>query len=1043
MEPESEIEPLNPREIEILNLIAVGLSNREIAQRLHLSQETVKWYNKQLFGKLSAASRTQAVSIAKRRRLIEAADPLFATTGPPQARPVPEIRISRDQKRYRLGSELGRGGMGIVYQAEDTLLDREVAVKIMSGEITEEGRRHLLREAQAAGSLNHPNIVSIFDAGETQGILFIVMELVSGSSLDLHKPMSLEQVLDIGIQICAALEHAHEKGIIHRDLKPANIILTPTHQVKILDFGLARSLTAQLNSQKFIAGSVFYLAPEQALGQPIDARADLYSLGVILYEFITGLLPFSDDDPLSVISQHLSAPVVAPSAYQPGALPLEPVILRLLAKKPQDRYASARQVMEALQSLSGSALNTQPGDPINPVILLSQLVRGRMVGRRHEITQLRELWTRAQQGQGHLALISGEPGIGKTRLANELIVYAQLHGAMILRGGCYEYEATTPYLPFVEAFREWVHLQSADAIQSLMGDTACELARFAPEIESKMGSLPPNPILPANEQRLRLFDNVTRFLQNLAKESGLLLFIDDLHWADQGTLALLSYVLRNLRSERVLILSAYREIELDRKHPLAAALVEWNRERIATRLSLERLTFEESSSLLAALFGQENISDELTQAMFVETEGNPFFIEEVVKALIDQGLIYRENNQWERKDISELVIPQSVKEAIGRRLNRLSDGCLDVLHAAAALGKEFDYIELAAVIGKSEEGLLDALDEASTAQLIKPKNRETFAFTHDKIREVLYEEINPIRRKRLHQRIGEALEEKLRRGDQTDIQDLAHHFTESGDLVRSLKYAVLAAERASCLFALDEAREYYEIALEAADSLHQTDQLATIYTAIGEIYSQVGQVNSSVQYFQHAIDLLTSPEARGAIKAHMGSIYTSAGDSRGLALIEEALLDLDPATQADEVALATAMIGRYYHYRCFHWKAIEYLERARILAEPRDHAEIVGQIYAYLAGAYQHMTRFAESMDWAHKNVELGQRKNDPITEAFGYEFLAEDSYALGDWQATLQYAGKDREIGKNIGAQNRVAWAGYCEAVANLGMGDLARRNE
>ena len=155
---------------------------------------------------------------------------------------------------------------------------------------------------------------------------------------------------------------------------------------------------------------------------------------------------------------------------------------------------------------------------------------------------------------------------------------------MILRGGCYEYEATTPYLPFVEAFREWVHLQSRDAIQTLMGDTASELARLAPEIESKLGPLPPNPALTAGEERLRLFDNVTRFLQNLAKDSGLLLFIDDLHWADQGTLSLLSYALRNLRSERVLILVAYREIELDRKHPLAAALVEWNRERIATRV---------------------------------------------------------------------------------------------------------------------------------------------------------------------------------------------------------------------------------------------------------------------------------------------------------------------------------------------------------------------------------------------------------------------------------------------------------------------------
>jgi DNA-binding CsgD family transcriptional regulator/tetratricopeptide (TPR) repeat protein/predicted Ser/Thr protein kinase len=1036
---QSEMEPLNPREIEILGLIADGMSNREIAAKLHLSQETVKWYNKQLFAKLGAASRTQAVSIAKKQRLLTTMPVPSLTVAPSLTRRATDLLLPAEQNRYQLGEELGRGGMGIIYQAEDTLLHRAVAVKILSGEITAEGRRQLQREAQAAASLNHPNIVSIFDAGEMNGLPFIVMELVTGATLDGQKPAGLDQTIQIALQICAALDHAHAKGIVHRDLKPENIILTDNNQVKILDFGLARRAASRLSDPRSIAGSVFYLAPEQALGEEIDGRADLYSLGVILFELITGHLPFSGEDSLSVISQHLYAPVVAPSTFRVEAAPIEPVILRLLAKNPRERYDTAGQVMEALQSVSGAAVDARQAEPAQAVTLLNQLARGRLVGRRGEMNQLRELWARARQGHGHLALVSGEPGIGKTRLANELVIYAQLSGAMILRGGCYEYEATTPYLPFVEAVREWVHLQPAEVIRSLMGDTASELARLAPEIVSKLGPLPPNLPLPPGEERLRLFDHATRFLQNLAKSSGLLLFIDDLHWADQGTLSLLSYALRNLRSDRVIILAAYREIELDRKHPLAAALVEWNRERLATRVSLERFTFDETAALLATLFGQETISEDLTVAMYAETEGNPFFIEEVVKALIEQGQIFRENNQWERKAVSELAIPQSVKEAIGRRLNRLTETCLDVLHAAAALGKEFDFNELAAIQLLNEDRLLDALDEASTAQLIKAKDGEAFLFTHDKIREVLYEEINPIRRKRLHQRIGEALEKRSQLGNQAYIQELAHHFTESGDMVRSLKYSILAAEEASRMFALDDALQYYEIAHEAAESLNQTGQLAAIHKAIGEIHSQRGQVNQSVDYFQRAIDLETNPEQRGAIKARMGSVYASAGDARGLGLIEEALHELNPETQADEVALATAMIARYYHYRCIHSKAIEYLERARLIAEPLDHSETISQIYAYLAGAYQHMTRYKESMAWAWKNIELGQRKNDPISEAFGYEFLAEDSYALGDWKATLHYADLDLEIGQKIGARDRVAWATYCQAMAKHGQGDLA----
>ena len=211
-----------------------------------------------------------------------------------------------------------------------------------------------------------------------------------------------------------------------------------------------------------------------------------------------------------------------------------------------------------------------------------------------------------------------------------------------MRGGCYEYEATTPYLPFVEAFREWTRRQSPEQLRTALGATASEIAKFAPEIETKLDALVGNAPLPPSEERLRLFDNTARFLRSLAADNGLLLFIDDVHWADQGTLSLLHYLLRHLRDDRVLILAAYREIELDRAHPLASALVEWNRERLATRVVLGRLSHVDTGTLLATLFGIESVSDDFVAALYRETEGNPFFIEEVIKSLIEQGQIYRE-----------------------------------------------------------------------------------------------------------------------------------------------------------------------------------------------------------------------------------------------------------------------------------------------------------------------------------------------------------------------------------------------------------------
>jgi len=397
-------------------------------------------------------------------------------------------------------------------------------------------------------------------------------------------------------------------------------------------------------------------------------------------------------------------------------------------------------------------------------------------------------------------LISGEPGVGKTRLAHELTVYAQLEGAILLRGGCYEFEASTPYLPFVEAIRQWVHARTPEDLRARLGATASELAKLAPEIEAKLGALTPNPSLPANEERLRLFDHLARFLQALAIERGVVLFLDDLQWADHGTLALLHYLLRNLRGERLLVVGAYREAELDRSHPLGAAIDDWNRERLATRVRLGRLSADETSGLLSTLFGQESVTADFAAAIHGETEGNPFFVEEVIKSLIEQGQIYRDAGDWQRKEVADLAIPQSIKAAVSRRLGRLRPACVETLQTATALGKSFSFTELSAVAPAGEEAALDALDEAIAAQLIRSEGTERFAFTHDKIREVLYTELNPIRRRRLHQRIGEALETLHAAQLDAHVQDLAHHFLQGGELEKGLKHAVAPAPRRSdCL----------------------------------------------------------------------------------------------------------------------------------------------------------------------------------------------------------------------------------------------------
>ena len=265
-------------------------------------------------------------------------------------------------RRYRLDAELGQGGMGMVYRAHDTLLDRDVAVKVLSAPVlTAESRLRLLREARSAAQLNHPNIVSVYDAGEADLLgngdttPFVVLELVEGTSLHECPPGSLDETLAIACQVCAALEHAHAHGIVHRDLKPENVLLARDGTAKLNDFGLARPLVSRLTPEGTIVGTVFYLAPELAMGKEIDGRTDLYALGVMLYELVTGGLPFVGDDPIVVISQHVHAPVVPPRSRRPEIpADLDALIVQLLSKQPADRPGSAADVRARLTCLVSS-----------------------------------------------------------------------------------------------------------------------------------------------------------------------------------------------------------------------------------------------------------------------------------------------------------------------------------------------------------------------------------------------------------------------------------------------------------------------------------------------------------------------------------------------------------------------------------------------------------------------------------------------------------------------------------------------------------------
>jgi hypothetical protein len=638
--------------------------------------------------------------------------------------------------------------MGTVYRAHDAVLDRQVAIKVLSAAgLGTEGRERMLREAQSIARLGHPNIVQVHDAGEIDHIPYVVMELVDGQDLHAAPPQALPDIIGVAVQICAALEHAHNHGIVHRDLKPENVIVDAEGTAKLVDFGIARSMASRLTGEGRITGSVYYLAPELALGQEFDGRCDLYALGVMLYELSAGTLPFTGSDPLTVISQHVHATPVPPQAKNPAIPPrLDDLILRLLSKRPEERPESAAAVQQALEDpelLEVGAVADRE------LAVLRRVARGHFVGRQRELKQARSIWLQAQQGKGQALLISGEPGIGKSRLTRELATQAEIGGGRVLIGECYP-EGGVPYGPFSQILRRalrWTNGNGSGLPEFVLAD----LLSLAPDLRAYYPEVGENPALDPEGQQQRLFESVVTLFSRLTDQTPLFLALEDVHWADSGSLALFRHLARRVKEKRAMVVATYR-VELGESRPLQEMLVELNRERLADRLKLSRFDRQATGDLLAAIF-EEDITPEFLDGIYTETEGNPFFVEELCKALVEEGKFYFENGRWHRPAMQDLDLPQSVRVAIQSRLAKLPDSVLDVLRMAAVLGHDFDFETLSAALQQAEDPLIEALEAAERSQLIEEVSGErggTFRFAHALIASTLADDLSGLRRRRMH-----------------------------------------------------------------------------------------------------------------------------------------------------------------------------------------------------------------------------------------------------------------------------------------------------
>jgi len=832
--------------------------------------------------------------------------------------------------RYLVRRPLGQGGQKKVYLARDDRLDRDVVIALLkTDQLGADSVPRLIREAQAMARLgSHPNIVTVYDIGDEDGRPFIVSQYVEGGSVadllksaDKHR-LSFDQVIRIGSQICQALVHCHSQGIIHRDLKPGNVWLSQDGTAKLGDFGLAVSADfSRITLEGALVGTVVYMPPELMLGHQAEPRSDLYSLGVMLYEVVTGRPPFMGDQFVAIISQHINSPPVAPSWHNPEVpQALETLILRLLAKSPEERPESAAEVAKALAAITSSSPELADRAIPHDAKSLSRLAGGVFIGREQETKELRVALNETLAGKGHLFMLVGEPGSGKTRMTEQLATYARLCNAQVLIGRCYEGEGAPAFWPWVQIVRSYVQELEPEKLLSTMGPGAADIAQVVSEIKERLPDLPAPPSLEPEQARFRLFDSVTTFLKNASKLQPLVVILDDLHWADKPSLLLLQFLARELKDVCILVIGTYRDMELGRQHPLSQTLGELSRQGLSARIVLRGLTEQDVARFIEMTTGIKP-QEKLVRTVYQQTEGNPFFLSEIVRLLVVEG-------QLERPQVttaSGVRIPEGVREVIGRRLDQLSDECNRILTTASVIGREFSLEALEPLSDMSGDQLLELLDEAMAARVINelPQAVGQYSFVHALIRETLYDEISTARRVRFHRRIGETLEELYGNSPDSHLTELAYHFFQAspaGNGDKAIDYAIRAARRATTLLAYEEAAGHYEharVVIELQDEVDQ-EQRGEMSLALGEAYTKAGNNAKAREAFLQAADIARkrgAPEqlARAALDIGMGMAGSGKVDELQVSMLKEALSALSEEDSALRVRLlAQLSLALYY-----------------------------------------------------------------------------------------------------------------------------------
>lgn len=916
--------------------------------------------------------------------------------------------------QYRIGGQLGAGGMGTVYQASDRLSGASVALKRVH--LRERGlsdseqkslRISLAREFRTLASLRHPNIISVLDYGfDVERQPYFTMQLLAGAKtlVQAAQDAPLPDRIGLILQVLQALMYLHRRNVLHRDLKPSNVMVV-NGQVKVLDFGLA--ILADQTTEDDAAGSLAYVAPEVLQGAAASPAADLYAVGIMLYELLVGRHPFRTHDTGKLLQQIMYedpdlTPIKSISTTFPnhGALDaseaptstsnpfdtsqaaliqtslnrrisqssdpiadssntLVSLLQRLLTKNPAHRYRDAGEVMAEL-----SRAANLPVPPETLELRESYLQAARFVGRDDELEQLtsasRDL---VRNGKGGVILVGGESGVGKTRLLDEWRSLALVEGARVLRGE-EQGEGAAPYHLWLNIFR------ALGSVVELTEEEASVLKPYVPNLETLLERpIADAPALEPQQVQLRLCRSISAALSRLTQPT--IILFENIHWSGSESLELLKSLLPLTETVPILFVGSYRS---DEYHELPSALPG------STLLTLERLTEKSLADLSVSILGEVGKQPAVLDLLKRETEGNAFFLVETVRALAEERGRLDAIGQGA---LPPQVFPGGVRTIIQRRIERIPEDWLHPLQLAAALGREIDIPVLRHVLGEQLDGWLVRCSDA--ALLNSPDGKWQFA--HDKICLYILDSMDKYERASLHHKAAISLENTY---PQTlPLAGLAYQWGLAGNAEKELHYAEAAGFQCLTHNANLEARRYFERALELlhAQGTAPEQEIRLRFGLNSAMVTSTGfGVPEVVDNMREALRLSEALQKSDAVFQVLCSFsihYLFQGDMSSLKKITDKLsLIAEESKDPEFVMILNLITGfRDFHYGKFELAKNQLLKAWELYDEEKSREQIIrygsdlgAGIGFYLCTAYAHLNEKEQAWKVAEEALAIARR---------------------------------------------------------------------